>query len=134
MEPGDDTYVPGLLMSKATAIVGARRAAAFIVRHGENDCATLHLFRHFSRDSEDEATAQVAADALRQFVIPCLMKDEDQVIEVPGSQGLAGKSFVLVFLARDETGVRGVAVMVVDCASHAEAERRLTALQRVMGE
>jgi hypothetical protein len=134
MEPGDDTYVPGLLMSKATAIVGARRAAAFIVRREENNCETLHLFRHYSINCEDEATAAIAAEALRIFVIPCLMRNEDGVVEVPGTQDAAGKSYALVFLARDGTGVRGVTIMVVDCATRAEAERRLVALQRVMAE
>lgn len=134
MEPGDDTYVPGLLMSKATAIVGARRAAAFIVRREENNCESLHLFRHFSINSEDEVTSTIAADALRKYVIPCLMNDNDCVVEVPGSQDAAGKSYALVFLARDNTGVRGVTIMVVDVANRAEAERRLAALQRVMAE
>jgi Ni2+-binding GTPase involved in maturation of urease and hydrogenase len=105
-----------------------------VVRREENDCETLHLFRQFSQDNEDEATAVEAADALRQYVIPCLMEDADRVIEVPGSQGVSGKTFLLIFLARDGTGVRGVAVMVVDCRTRAEAERRLAALQRVMQE
>jgi len=134
MEPGDDTYVTGYLMSKAAGIVGARRGAAFIVRREGNEVESLHLFRRFNIDEQDETTAIRQADALRQYVIPCLMNDDDSVIEIPGSQDAGGKSFVLVFLARDDTGVRGVAVMVVDCHSQAEAHRRLLALQRVMHE
>jgi hypothetical protein len=134
MRAGDDTYTPGLLISRAVSIVGARRAAAFVVHKGENNCDTLRLFKHFSHTDEDDATAAEASAALRQYVIPCLMDDTDRAIEVPGSRGVAGKSFALVFLARDLTGVRGVTVMLVEGVSDVEARRRLAALQRVMSE
>lgn len=133
MRAVDDTFVPGWLMAKSARLVGAVRGAGFVVRRGEHDCDTVELFNHFPRDPGDDVTATRVADALRRFVLPCLTENRDAAIEVPELASVGMKTFVLVFLFRDATGIRGVAGLVVECRHRAEAERRLALLQDVMG-
>jgi hypothetical protein len=132
MRATDDTYVPGYLIEKAAQVVGARRAAAFRVYDGENGAQSLELFRCLPADEVDGVSSRELADAMRRFVIPSLAGGRDMVIEVPERQGPISKCFVLVFLARDAIGVRGVTAMEVNCANRFEAERRLAALTQIM--
>jgi hypothetical protein len=133
MRPGDDTYVPGYLMTKTAQIVGAMRSAAFVVRKVDDDGSyALELFRYLPSEEGEDFSSRQMCDALRRYVIPCLADGHDAVIDVPGGEGVAGQRFVLVFLARDASDVRGVAAMEVECSSRLEAERRLARLQDMM--
>jgi hypothetical protein len=132
MRATDDTYVPGYLIEKAVQVVGARRAAAFRVHDGPGGVQTLELFRCFPSDVADGVSNRELADALRRFVIPSLAEGRDVVMEMPERQGPIFRTFVLVFLVRDASGVRGVTAMEVTCASRYEAERRLAALTQIM--
>jgi hypothetical protein len=132
MLPMDDTYVPGYLISKASDIVGARRAAAFQVRQEGDGTESLVLFRYFPHGEGSEVTALELANALRRFVIPCLANGRDCVHEVPERTGPMGKTFVLIFLAKWGDVIRGATAMEVECVDRWEAERRLKALQRIM--
>jgi hypothetical protein len=131
----DDTFVPNWIMVKCARLVGAVRGAAFLVRRGEHGCDTLELFNYFPRPAGDggDVTAERVADALRRFVLPCLVEDREAVIEVPELSSAGVGTYVLVFLMRDATGVRGVAALVVECRARSEAERRHAMLQDVMG-
>jgi hypothetical protein len=128
----DDTYVPGYLISKASEVVGARRAAAFQVRPESDGTESLVLFRYFPHGEGSEVTALELANALRRFVIPCLASGRDAVHEVPERAGPVGKTFVLVFLAHMGKVIRGATAMEVECIDRWDAERRLKALQRIM--
>jgi len=130
--PTDDTYVPGYLISKATEIVGARRAAAFQVRPEADGSASLVLFRYFPHGEGNEITALELANALRRFIVPSLAAGKDCVLEVPERRGPLGRTFVLVFLARSGGIVLGATAMEVECVDRWEAKRRLKALQRIM--
>jgi hypothetical protein len=132
MLPMDDTYVPGYLISKASEVVGAKRAAAFQVRPESDGTESLVLFRFFPHGEGSEVTALELADGLRRFVVPCLAEGKDGVYEVPERTGPLGRTFVLVFLAYLGDVIRGVTAMEVECADRWEAERRLKALQRIM--
>ena len=132
MLPMDDTYVPGYLISKASEVVGARRAAAFQVRAESDGTESLVLFRYFPHGEGNEVTALEMANALRRFVVPCLANGKDGVHEVAERTGPIGKTFVLVFLAKWGEVIRGVTAMEVECVDRWEAERRLKALQRIM--
>jgi hypothetical protein len=132
MLPTDDTYVPGYLISKATEIVGARRAAAFQVRPEADGSESLVLFRYFPHGEGSEITALELAAALRRFIVPSLAAGKDCVHEVPERRGPLGRTFVLVFLARSGSIVLGATAMEVECVDRWEAKRRLKALQRIM--
>ena len=132
MLPMDDTYVPGYLISKATEIVGARRAAAFQVRPEADGSESLVLFRYFPHGEGNEITALELANALRRFIVPSLAAGKDCVHELPERRGPLGRTFVLVFLARSGTIVLGATAMEVECVDRWEAKRRLKALQRIM--
>ena len=132
MRPTDDTYVPGYLIEKAAQVVGARRGAAFLVRDAEDGTHSLELFRCVPEEALDGVTPAQLADAMRRFVVPSLVDGRDVVVEVPERDGPLLKCFVLVFVARDAIGVRGVTAMEVYCAARFEAERRLAALNQIM--
>ena len=132
MLPTDDTYVPGYLIQKTAEVVGASRAAAFLVRPGADGSSSLELFKSLPDSASGSVSARQLADGLRRFVVPSLAAERDQVIEVPELSGPLQKTFVLVILARQGAEVRGVTAMVVECASRAEAERRLGALHKIM--
>jgi hypothetical protein len=129
----DDTYVPGYLISKVSEVVGAKRAAAFQVRPEGDGTESLVLFRFFPHGEGCEVTALELANGLRRFVVPSLACGKDCVHEVPERAGPSGRTFVLVFLAHQGDAIRGVTAMEVECADRWEAERRLKALQRMMG-
>jgi hypothetical protein len=131
--PMDDTYVPGYLISKVSEVVGAKRAAAFQVRPEADGTESLVLFRFFPHEEGNEFSALELANGLRRFVVPCLANGKDCVQEVPERAGPLGKTFILIFLAHIGDVVRGVTAMEVECANRWEAERRLKALQRIMG-
>jgi hypothetical protein len=133
MRVTDDTLVPNWLMLKSARLVGAVRGAGFVVRRGEHDCDTVELYTVFPPELAADLTARRTADALRRFVVPCLVENREAAIEVPELASAGMMTFVLVFLARDATGVRGIAALVVEVRSRAEAERRLALLQDVMG-
>jgi len=140
MQPGDDTHVPNQLLQKTAAMVGAKRAATFVVREGANATYVLELLNFTPRGiGKDAGRARRVAEALRRFVIPCLADGVDRAIEVPEKAGPASRTFVLVFLARDQGQagkageVRGVGVMECECRSAGEAERRLASVQQAMG-
>jgi hypothetical protein len=133
MRATDDTYVPGYLIEKAAQVVGARRAAAFRVREiGDDGTHAIELFRYIPADETDKITDRKLADAMRRYVIPGLIAGRDLVIDVPERDGPIFKCFVLVFLARDAGGVRGVTAMEVGCGSRLEAEQRLMKLTDIM--
>ena len=133
MRPGDDTYVPGYLMTKTAQIVGAMRSAAFVVHKVDDDGSyAMELFRYLPSDEKEDFSSRQMCDALRRYVIPCLANGHDAVIDVPGGEGVAGQRFVLVLLARDSCDVRGAAAIEVECSSRFEAERRLARLQDMM--
>ncbi|HEY7116141.1 MAG TPA: hypothetical protein VH475_06130 [Tepidisphaeraceae bacterium] len=133
MLPTDDTYVPGYLISKAVEVVGAKRAAAFEVRPEPDGTDSLVLFRYFPPDERDAVTSRDLAHALRRYVMPCLAKGTDGFVEAPELAALGSRTFVLVFLAHQGAVLRGVTAMEVECPSQWEAQRRLEALQRIMG-
>lgn len=133
MLPMDDTYVPGYLISKASEVVGARRAAAFQVRPESDGTESLVLFRYFPHGEGSEVTALELANALRRFIVPSLAAGKDCVHDVPERTGPLGRTFVLVFLARGGGDViLGATAMEVECSDRWEAKRRLKALQRIM--
>jgi hypothetical protein len=132
MRPTDDTYVPGYLIEKAAIVVGAQRGAAFRVRATDDGAHTLELFRCVPANMADDVTCSQLADAMRRFVVPALVDGRDRVVEVPERHGPIFKCFVLVFVARDATGVQGVTAMEVNCPSRLEAKRRLAALKQIM--
>jgi hypothetical protein len=132
MLPTDDTYVPGYLIQKTAEVVGASRAAAFLVRPGAHGGCSLELFKSLPDSASGSVSVRELADALRRFVVPTLAADRDQVIEVPELSGPLQKTFVLVIQARHGTQLRGVTAMVVECATRAEAERRLGLLHKIM--
>jgi hypothetical protein len=135
MTPGDDTHVPNQLLTKAAGLVGAKRAATFVLREGANSTYVLELMNFMPRGAgKDAGRARRVAAALQRFVIPCLADGLDRAIEVPEKAGPASRTYVLVFLAREQSEVRGVAVMEVACRSAADAERRLLSVQQAMGE
>jgi hypothetical protein len=133
MLPTDDTYVPGYLIQKTAEIVGAVRAAAFLVRAGPDGSCSLEFYKSLPASAGSSVDARRLADGLRRFVVPSLASDQDQVIEVPELSGPLQKTFVLVIQARDVcASLRGVTAMIVECPTRAEAERRLASLHRIM--
>jgi hypothetical protein len=133
MLPTDDTYVPGYLIAKTAEVVGAVRAAAFLVRPGPDGVSSLELYKALPDSASGSVSARQLADGLRRFVVPSLAVEQDQVIEVPELSGPLQKTFVLIIKARDPSAaLRGVTAMVVECGSRAEAERRLASLHKIM--
>jgi hypothetical protein len=132
MQPTDDTHVPGMLIEATARVVGARRAAVFRVRDGAGGAQSLELYRCLPEGEAGAIGGGSVADAIRRFVVPCLADDRDAVFEATEGQGPVARCFVLVVLARDAIGVRGVALMEVGCHSRLEAERRMGALKGMM--
>jgi len=135
MRPSDDTFIPNQLLAKTVGLVGAKRAATFVVRGGEDSTYVLELLNFLPRGvGKDAGRARRVAEALRRFIIPCLVGGQDRAIEVPEKALAGSRTYVLVFLAREGTEVRGVAAMEVECRSAMDAERRLLSVQQAMGE
>src|SRR4051794_17044662 len=115
MMPGDDRHVPNQLLTKAAGLAGAKRAATFVLREGANSTYVLELLNFMPRGAgKDAGRARRVAAALQRFVMPCLADGLDRAIEVPEKAGPASRTYVLVFLARERSEVRGVAVMEVE--------------------
>jgi hypothetical protein len=132
MRPTDDTSIKGQILTHAARAVGATKAASFeVFREGQDTYAIkLHHFRAY--DGSDQPTAEKTAEAMRRFVIPCLVEGRRKVFEFSEGTGLGGKQFVLVTLIQDQTNeVRFVGAFLVTCQYAWQAEQRLDVLRQL---